>query len=175
MLLHDSRRAARTGPNGELVLLSKQDRRLWNQAQIAEGTALTQRALRLPRVGSYGLQAAIAAVHAEAKTATETDWPQIAALYHELYRHSPTAVVALNRGVAIAEATGPQAGLAALAPLADALNDYYLYHCAVGELLHRDGQTGAAIQALERAKATSINQAESRFIQSRIDELSAGA
>jgi RNA polymerase sigma-70 factor, ECF subfamily len=131
-------------PEGELVLLPDQDRRLWRQEAIAEGLALVEQALRRHRPGPYQIQAAIAAVHAQAARAEETDWQEIAAFYGELYRHQPTPVVALNRAVAIAMADGPLYGLALLEQLEDSLDGYYLFHAARADLLRRAGWRQAA-------------------------------
>ena len=143
MLLQESRRAARTSPTGELILLEDQDRSLWNRRQIAEGVALLEKALQSRRFRAYTLQAGIAAVHAEAKSAAATDWPQIVALYNQLLRIQPSPVVHLNRAVAIAERDGPAAGLThieALLKLGELAN-YYLAHSARAELYRRLGRT----------------------------------
>ena len=168
MLLTDARRPARTGPQGELVLLPDQDRRLWRQEAIAEGLALVEQALRLHRPGPYQIQAAIAAVHAQAARAEETDWQEIAALYGELYRHQPTPVVALNRAVAIAMADGPLYGLALLERLEDSLDRYYLFHAARADLLRRAGWRQAALAAYERALALTENEVEQDFLRKRM-------
>ncbi len=180
MLLTDARRPARTGPQGELILLPDQDRRLWRQEAIVEGLALVEQALRRHRPGPYQIQAAIAAVHAQATRAEETDWQEIAALYDELYRHQPTPVVALNRAVAVAMADGPLYGLALLEPLADSLDGYYLFHAAQADLLRRAGWHEAALAAYERALALTENEVERQFLRGRMrsaqeDEPAAGA
>src|SRR5262249_7728416 len=146
MLLQESRRAARTSPAGELILLEKQDRSLWNREQIAEGVALVEKALGSRRFGSYTLQAAIAAVHAEAESAAATDWRQIVALYNHLVRIQPSPVVHLNRAVAIAERDGPEAGLAHVDALLEQgeLANYYLAHSARAELCRRLGRNAEA-------------------------------
>ena len=143
MLLQESRRAARTSPAGELILLEHQDRALWNREQIAEGVALVEKALSSRRFGAYTLQAAIAAVHAEAESAAATDWRQIVALYNQLVRIQPSPVVHLNRAVAIAERDGPAAGLAHIDALLEhgELANYYLAHSARAELYRRLGRT----------------------------------
>jgi RNA polymerase sigma-70 factor (ECF subfamily) len=143
MLLQESRRAARTSPTGELILLDNQDRMLWNREQIAEGVALVEKALRSRRFGAYTLQAAIAAVHAEAESAAATDWRQIVALYNQLVRIQPSPVVHLNRAVAIAERDGPAAGLTQIDSLLEhgELANYYLAHSARAELYRRLGRT----------------------------------
>jgi RNA polymerase sigma-70 factor (ECF subfamily) len=155
MLLHDSRRGARTTPEGELVLLEDQDRSLWNREQIAEGVALVQRALSTRRFGPYTLQAAISAVHAEAPTAAATDWSQIVGLYDLLVQAVPSPVVELNRAVAVAMSEGPQAGLALIdAILASGeLADYHLAHSARAELLRRLGRSEEAAAAYRKALA----------------------
>src|SRR5208283_118065 len=139
MLLQESRRAARTSATGELILLDNQDRMLWNREQIAEGVALVEKALRTRRFGAYTLQAAIAAVHAEAESAAAADWRQIVALYNQLAQIQPSPVVHLNRAVAIAERDGPAAGLAHIDALLDhgELANYYLAHSARAELYRR--------------------------------------
>jgi RNA polymerase sigma-70 factor (ECF subfamily) len=149
MLLHHSRRDARLSAEGELVLLDEQDRSLWNRKEIDEGIQLLETALRLRRIGPYQLQAAIAALHAEAKTPEQTDWKQVAALYQELLRLHNSPVVALNRAVAVAMSDGIEAGLALVDNLANSgeLDSYYLYHAARADLLRRLGESAAALQA----------------------------
>jgi len=155
MLLQESRRAARASPTGELILLENQDRSLWNREQIAEGVALVEKALKSPRFGSYTLQATIAAVHAEAESAAETDWRQIVALYNQLVRIQPSPVVRLNRAVAIAMRDGSEAGLMHIdAVLADGeLANYYLAHSARAEMYRRLGRTAEARSSYEKALA----------------------
>jgi RNA polymerase sigma-70 factor (ECF subfamily) len=174
MLLHDSRRAARVDAAGEIVLLEDQDRGLWDRAAIKAGVALLERALAVRRPGPYQIQAAIAALHAQATTAGATDWPQIAALYDELARRAPSPVVELNRAVAAGMARGPLAGLALLqAPeLAEALDGYHWYHAAVADFLRRAGYREAARAAYVRALALCENRAERSFLAQRIAELS---
>jgi RNA polymerase sigma-70 factor (ECF subfamily) len=173
MLLHESRRAARTSSDGELVLLDDQDRRLWNRAQIAEGTALVERALTLRRPGPYTLQAAISAVHASSPVAAATDWRQIVALYDLLAQAVPSPVVELNRAVAVAMRDGAAAGLA----LVDAilargdLDEYHLAHSARAELCRRLGRRDEARKSYARALALTRQDPERRFLQKRIDEL----
>ena len=173
MLLHESRRAARTSSDGELVLLDDQDRRLWNRAQIAEGTALVERALTLRRPGPYTLQAAISAVHASSPVAAATDWRQIVALYDLLAQAVPSPVVELNRAVAVAMRDGAAAGLA----LVDAilargdLDEYHLAHSARAELCRRLGRSDEARKSYARALALTRQDPERRFLQKRIDEL----
>ena len=173
MLLHDSRRAARTSPGGELILLKDQDRSLWNRDQIAEGSALVERALSSRRFGPYTLQAAIAAVHARAATAEATDWAQIVALYDVLARADPSPVVELNRAVAVAMRDGPAAGLALIdAILARGdLEDYHLAHSARADLCRRLGRTVDARASYERALVLTRLEPERRFLQRRLAEL----
>jgi RNA polymerase sigma-70 factor (ECF subfamily) len=173
MLLHDSRRAARTSPTGDLILLEDQDRSRWDRPQIADGTALVERALQSGRVGPYTLQAAIAAVHADAAHPAATDWVQIVQLYDVLMRVSPSPVVELNRAVAVAMRDGPAAGLA----LVDAilargdLGDYHLAHAARADLCRRLGRTADARASYERALALTRLEPERRFLQRRLAEL----
>src|SRR5580765_360045 len=173
MLLHDTRRQARTSPDGELILLDAQDRALWNRAQIDEGRALVERALSSRQVGPYSLQAAIAAVHAEAPDAASTDWRQIVGLYDVLMRLEPTPVVELNRAVAVAMRDGAAAGLALVDAILDRgdLGDYHLAHSARADLLRRLSRKADAIAADERAVKVATDEAERRFIERRISEL----
>jgi RNA polymerase sigma-70 factor (ECF subfamily) len=173
MLLQESRRAARASPAGELVLLSEQDRSLWNRAQIEEGSALVQRALASRRFGPYTLQAAIAAVHADAARADATDWREIVGLYDVLLRAEPSPVVELNRAVAVAMRDGPAAGLALIdAILARGdLQDYHLAHAAQADLCRRLGRTEQARASYERALALTRQEPERRFLQRRVAEL----
>ena len=173
MLLHESRRRARTTPEGELVLLADQDRSLWDRDRIAEGSALVQRALRSRRFGPYTLQAAIAAVHAEAADAAATDWPQIVGLYDVLLRADPSPVVALNRAAAVAMRDGPLAGLVLVDALlgSGALADYHLAHSARADLCRRLGRTAEARASYERALATTRTEPERRFLARRLHEL----
>jgi RNA polymerase sigma-70 factor (ECF subfamily) len=173
MLLQESRRLARVTPSGDLVLLEDQDRVLWNREQIAEGTALVERALATARFGPYTLQAAIAAVHAGAATAGDTDWARIVALYDLLARAVPSPVVELNRAVAVAMADGPAAGLAIVeALLADGrLADYHLAHAARADLCRRLGRTAEARSAYERALSLTRQAPERRFLERRLREL----
>jgi RNA polymerase sigma-70 factor (ECF subfamily) len=175
MLLHDARRAARTSPDGEIVLLDAQDRSVWNRAQIEEGLALVRRALPLRRSGFYTLQAAIAAVHADARDSAATDWPQIAALYDVLLTIDPSPVIELNRAVAIAMRDGPQAGLALIDRVLARreLTEYHLAHTARGDLCRRLGRTPDAVAAYERALALTTQAPERRFIERRLAELRA--
>ena len=174
-LLHDSRRSARTGPGGELVTLEEQDRTLWDRDQIIEGAALVERALRMRHAGPYQLQAAIAALHCAAARAEDTDWPQIASLYGELYRLQPTPVVALNRAAAVAMATTPDAGLRLLddPDLESALDTYHLYHAARADLLRRAGCNAEAAEAYRRALSLVENATERAYLERRLREVSA--
>jgi RNA polymerase sigma-70 factor (ECF subfamily) len=173
MLLHESRRAARTSPEGELILLDDQDRSLWNREQVAEGSALVERALRSRRFGPYTLQAAIAAVHAEAPDASSTDWAQIVGLHNILAPVDPSPVVELNRAVAIAMRDGPAAGLTLIdAILARGdLEDYHLAHAARADLCRRLGRTAEARASYERALVLARQEPERRFLKRRMDEL----
>jgi RNA polymerase sigma-70 factor (ECF subfamily) len=173
MLLQESRRAARTSPTGELILLANQDRSLWNREQIAEGIALVEKSMSSHRFGPYTLQAAIAAVHAEAGTAAATDWRQIVALYNQLVRIQPSPVVHLNRAVAIAECNGPEAGLAIINALLEdgELADYHLAHSARAELCRRLGRTTEARSSYEKALALTQQEPERQFLQERIRQL----
>jgi RNA polymerase sigma-70 factor (ECF subfamily) len=173
MLLQESRRAARTSPDGELVLLADQDRALWNRQQIAEGSALVGQALASRRIGPYTLQAAIAAVHAQAPRADATDWGQIAGLYDVLVRADPSPVIELNRAAAVAMRDGPAAGLALIdAILARGdLQDYHLAHSARADLCRRLGRTVEARAAYERALALTRQETERRFLERRLAEL----
>jgi RNA polymerase sigma-70 factor (ECF subfamily) len=173
MLLQESRRAARTSPAGELILLTNQDRSLWNREQIAEGVALVEKALKSRRFGPYTLQAAIAAVHAEAESTAATDWRQIVALYNRLARIQPSPVVHLNRAVAIAERDGPAAGLTHIDALLEhgELANYYLAHSARAELYRRLGRTAEARSSYEKALALTQQEPERQFLQERIRRL----
>ena len=173
MLLQESRRAARTSPAGELILLEHQDRALWNREQIAEGVALVEKALSSRRFGAYTLQAAIAAVHAEAESTAATDWRQIVALYNQLVRIQPSPVVHLNRAVAIAMCDGPEAGLTHIDALLEhgELANYYLAHSARAELCRRLGRTAEARASYEKALALTQQEPERQFLQERIRQL----
>jgi RNA polymerase sigma-70 factor (ECF subfamily) len=173
MLLQESRRAARSSPTGEIILLDQQDRSLWKREQIAEGVTLVQRALASRRFGPYTLQAAIAAVHAQAPAPAATDWAQIVGLYDALAQADPSPVVELNRAVAVAMRDGPAAGLA----LVDAilargeLDDYHLVHSARADLCRRLGRTTEARTSYERALALTRLEPERRFLERRLEEL----
>jgi RNA polymerase sigma-70 factor (ECF subfamily) len=173
MLLQESRRAARTTPTGELILLENQDRSLWNREQIAEGVGLVEKALDSHRFGPYTLQAAIAAVHAEAESVAATDWRQIVALYNQLVRIQPSPVVQLNRAVAIAMRDGPEAGLAHIdAVLAQGeLANYYLAHSARADMCRRLGRTAEARASYQKALALTQQEPERQFLQERIRQL----
>ncbi len=173
MLLQHSRRATRLDERGELVLLAAQDRSLWDRAAIAQALPLVERALKLRRPpGQYALQAAIAAVHAQAPRAEQTDWWQISLLYAELANVLPTPVVTLNRAVAIAMAQGPAAGLALVDAIASggALDDYHLLHATRADLLRHVGRRDDAAAAYERALALATNDPERRFLAARLAE-----
>jgi RNA polymerase sigma-70 factor (ECF subfamily) len=172
MLLHDSRRHARIDGAGMLVTLEEQDRSLWDRAQIREGTTLVEAALRQGRVGAYQLQAAIAAVHAEARTPAATDWRQIAALYGELGSIDPNPVVLLNRAVAIGMSEGPRRGLALIDALSG-LDQYHLFHAARADLLRRLDSCSAAAEAYRRALALTGNAVERGYLQRRLSTLGA--
>jgi RNA polymerase sigma-70 factor (ECF subfamily) len=174
MLLHESRRAARTSPEGDLIVLEEQDRSLWDQNLIAEGTALAERAWQMRRtIGPYILQAAIAALHAEAKSVADTDWAQIVSLYDLLLQIIPSPVVELNRAVAVAMRDGPQAGL----ELVDAilargdLTNYYLAHATRADLCRRLGRKAEARAAYQRALELTQQAAERRFLERRLHDL----
>jgi RNA polymerase sigma-70 factor (ECF subfamily) len=173
MLLQESRRAARTSPTGELILLENQDRSLWNREQIAEGVALVEKALKSRRFGAYTLQAAIAAVHAEAESVAATDWRQIVALYTQLVRIQPSPVVYLNRAVAIAMQDGPEAGLAQINAILEhgELANYYLAHSARADMYRRLGRTAEARSAYEKALALTQQEPERQFLEERIRQL----
>jgi len=173
MLLQESRRAARTSPTGDLILLEHQDRSLWNREQIAEGLALLEQALKSQRFGSYTLQAAIAAVHAEAESVAATDWRQIVALYDRLLRIQPSPVVQLNRAVAIAECDGSEAGLTHIDALLEQgeLANYYLAHSARADMYRRLGRTAEARASYEKALALTQQEPERQFLQERIRQL----
>ncbi len=170
MLLHESRRAARAQPSGDLILLEDQDRTLWNRGQIAEGSALVERALATRQIGPYALQAAISAVHAEATDAAATDWAQIVGLYDVLLRLEPSPIVALNRAVAVAMRDGPAAGLTLIdAILAGGeLADYRLAHAAHADLCRRLGKTAEARVSYQRALALTQQAPERRFLERRL-------
>lgn len=173
MLLQESRRAARTSPTGDLILLEQQDRSLWDRTQIAQGIALVEKALRSHRFGSYTLQAAIAAVHAEADSTATTDWRQIVMLYNRLVRIQPSPVVELNRAVAIAMCEGPEAGLSLIEGLLarGEMANYHLAHSARADLCRRLGRTAEARCSYEKALTLTQQEPERRFLEERLRHL----
>jgi RNA polymerase sigma-70 factor (ECF subfamily) len=173
MLLHEARRAARTSPSGDLVLLEEQDRSLWDKARIVEGDALVRRSLRSRRFGPYTLQAAIAAVHAQAASVAATDWQEVVGLYDVLLQLEPSPVTELNRAVALAMRDGYETGLARIDELLarGELHEYRLAHAARADMLRRLGRVDAAREAYRRALALTAQQAEQRFLQRRLAEL----
>lgn len=173
MLLQDSRRLARSRENGDLILLEQQDRSLWNQTEIAEGSALVQRALASPNVGTFTIQAAIAAVHAQAPSAAETDWNEIVGLYTLLAQIEPSPIVELNRAVAVAMRDGPEAGLALIDQILaqGALADYHLAHSARADLCRRLGRNDDARASYEKALELTRLEPERRFLERRLAEL----
>src|SRR4029077_3870623 len=175
MLLHESRRAARTSPSGDLVLLDDQDRTRWNRDQIAEGTVLVERALGSGRVGPYTIQAAIATVHADAPNPAATDWGRIVGLYDLLVGADPSPVIELNRAVAVAMRDGPSAGLAMIDTILahGELADYYLAHSARAELCRRLGRTADARASYQRALGLTRQEPEQRFLERRLADLRA--
>jgi RNA polymerase sigma-70 factor (ECF subfamily) len=177
MLLHDSRRNARTDPAGELILLEEQDRSLWDAAEIREGLELVDTALRLRNVGPYQLQAAIAALHAQADTYDRTDWRQINALYVELHAISPSPVIALNHAVAIAMSEGIEKGLHHVDAIGanGELDDYHLFHAARADLLRRLRRMPEAIKAYSRALELTKNPIEQNYLRRRLIELTPNA
>jgi RNA polymerase sigma-70 factor (ECF subfamily) len=174
MLLHHARSATRIGGAGEMVALEDQDRSGWDEARIAEGAALVERALRRGRPGPYQLQAAIAAIHAEAKSFAQTDWREIALIYRELMALRPNPVFELNRVVAVSYSQGPEAALDVLAPLASVLAGYQPFHAVRADLLARLGRGEQARGAYEKAIALSQSEAEKRFLAGRMGKLAAG-
>jgi RNA polymerase sigma-70 factor, ECF subfamily len=174
LLLHDSRRDARCTADGDLIVLEEQDRSLWDQVQIREGVNLLENALRLRNPGPYQTQAAISALHAQANTAAETDWRQIAVLYDVLSQMTDSPVVEVNRAVAIAMSEGMNAGLSLLHRLAETMKDYYPYHAARADLLRRSNEREAAADAYERAISLCQNGAEKSYLQRRYDEMVSG-
>ena len=173
MLLQDSRREARVDEQGELVMLEDQDRSRWDRIEIKEGLRLVETALRLGPVGNYRLQAAIAAVHAEAKTADETDWPQIVALYKELMRINSSAIVALNHAAAVAMSEGLEKGLSLVeeAGASGKLGHYYLFHASRADLLRRLNRLQEAATAYTRALSLATNRVEQQYIRKRLSEV----
>lgn len=171
MLLHDSRRDARVGPHGELVVMEEQDRARWHRDQIDEGLTLIDRAMRARRPGPYQLQGAIAALHASADTAAATDWQEIAGLYRALYALQPSPVIALNGAVAVAMAGDIEAGLRSIDALAGPLAGYHLLHAARADLLRRSGRLEAAVGAYREAIALAGNDAERAYLERRLAEV----
>jgi RNA polymerase sigma-70 factor (ECF subfamily) len=173
MLLHDSRKEARCSVDGQLVLLEEQDRTRWNRGQIAEGLVLVECALRRGEVGPYQIQAAIAAVHAEARTAGETDWKQIAALYGVLAEIQPSPVVALNHAVAVAMGEGMERGLKLVDRLGaeGELDSYYLFHAARADLLRRMGRNAEAAESYRKARVLTDNAVECGYLDRRIADI----
>ncbi|HEX7221982.1 MAG TPA: DUF6596 domain-containing protein, partial [Candidatus Limnocylindrales bacterium] len=176
MLLHDARREARVGSEGDMILLEDQDRSRWNRVRIDEGRELLDRALRMKRIGSNQIQAAIAALHDDAATADETDWNEIAALYGVLGRIAPSAVIELNRAVAVAMASGPEAGLRLVDAVGASgqLDDYPYLHAARADLLRRLGRSDEAADAYRRAHELTGNAAEQAFLDRRLAEVRGG-
>lgn len=176
MLLHESRRETRQSCDGDIVLLEDQDRNRWDRSLIAEGQGLIERSLASRRFGFYTIQAAISAVHSDAATAQDTDWDQIVSLYDVLFRIEPTAVIELNRAVAVAMRDGPDAGLQIIETIlarGDLLS-YSLAHCARGELLRRVGRNTEAIDAIETALKLTAQASETRFLSNKLRELRGG-
>lgn len=174
VLLQHARAPARMDENGEIVLLENQDRTKWNQAMIGEGLALLDKAIRHGRRGPYQVQAAIAALHARAARADDTDWDEIALLYGALEELQPSPVVTLNRAVAVAKLRGPEAALAMIAPLADSLDGYFHFHGVRGALLAQSGKKREAREAFNRAIALANSAAEAAHIRMRLDQLAEG-
>lgn len=173
MLLHDSRRAARVNAAGELVTLEEQDRSLWDSAQIQEGLETIERALRMRAIGPYQLQAAISAVHAQASSAAETDWREIAELYRELEGLHPSPIISLNRAVAVALGVNLEAGLALIeqAGAFGELDSYHLFHAARADILRRMGRAGQAAKCYRKALALTTNAVERRYLRRRLTEM----
>jgi RNA polymerase sigma-70 factor (ECF subfamily) len=173
MLLHDSRRATRTSPTGDLILLENQDRSLWNRDQITEGVSLVARSLSSGQVGPYTIQAAIAAAHAQAPSSATTDWTQIVSLYDLLMRAEPSPVVELNRAVAVAMRDSPLAGLTLIDTILARgdLGNYHLVHAARADLCRRLGRTAEARASYERALGLTQQEPERRFLKKRLSEL----
>lgn len=172
MLLHDSRREARQNEAGEIVLLDEQDRELWDQSEITDGIGVLERALSMHRAAPYQLQAAIVAIHVEARSAADTDWRQIALLYGRLAEMQPSPVIELNRAVAVAMAEGPSIGLAMMAPLAERLDRYQPFHAARADLLRRLDRREEGRAAYRRALELTTNAAEQMFLERRLAALS---
>jgi RNA polymerase sigma-70 factor (ECF subfamily) len=170
MLLHDARRPSRNDEAGEVVTLDEQDRTLWDQQQIAEGTAILERALRMRRAGSYQIQGAIAACHATAASSAATDWPQIVGLYEQLALVAPSPIVELNYAVALAMAQGPEMALGVVEQLAESgrLDAYYLLHATRADLLSRCGRATEGDEFLRKAIELAPTEAERRLLNRRL-------
>jgi predicted RNA polymerase sigma factor len=173
MLLHDSRREARTDAEGRLITLEEQERSLWDREQIRAGLAILERASTLGRTGPYQVQAAISAFHARAERPQDTDWQQISALYDTLYQFTPSPVVALNHAVAVAMAQGPEQGLQLLADLADNvdLQSYHHFHAARADLLRRAGRLAEAVEAYRKAHSLAQNIVEQQYLARRLKDI----
>jgi RNA polymerase sigma-70 factor (ECF subfamily) len=171
MLLSESRRVARTSPDGSLVRLPDQDRTAWDRELITEGQSLVRACLRRNQRGPYQIQAAINAVHSDAPSAADTDWSQIVRLYDQLLVFAPTPIVALNRAIALAELEGPAAALAVISTLASDLENYHLFHATRADLLERVGRIEEAVAAYDAALAQTTNVAEVRLLQERQNAL----
>ncbi|HMC32522.1 MAG TPA: DUF6596 domain-containing protein, partial [Candidatus Angelobacter sp.] len=173
MLLHDSRRDARMDQHGKLITLEEQDRSLWDQQRIREGVALLHQALRVRRTGLYQVQAAISAIHAEAATPAQTDWQEIAALYRELMRFSPSPVVALNHAVAVALSEGLERGLAQIDEIgvSGELEEYYLFHAARADILRRLGRKSESAEAYSAALKLATNKVEQEYLRERLKQV----
>lgn len=176
MLLHDSRRDARVGSDGEPLLLEEQDRSLWDQEKKREGLAVLEQALRMKKIGPYQIQAAISALHVQVERPEETDWPQIAALYGKLWRMAPSPVIELNRAVAVAMADGPLAGLVLLdrPEMQQALASYHLFHAARADLLQRAGRLTEANSAYRQALTLCQNEHDRVYLHRRLVEVVGG-
>ena len=177
MLLHDSRREARVDSDGTLIILEEQDRNTWIKPQIVEGLAILDRAIKMEGMGPYRVQAAIAAVHAEASSADETDWPQIAALYTMLEKMQPSPVVKLNRAVAVAMHRGLDQGLGMIDQLGESgqLDRYHLFHAARADILRRLGRAKEASAADDRALELTTNESEQTYLRRRREEVGTGS
>jgi RNA polymerase sigma-70 factor (ECF subfamily) len=173
MLLHDSRRDARMNQQGKLVTLEEQDRSLWDKERIREGIALLNRALRMRKAGPYQLQAAISAIHAEASSPSETDWHEIAAIYQELLRLTPSPIVALNHAVAVAMSEGLERGLAQIdqVGVSGRLEDYHLFHAARADILRRLGRKSESAEAYAAALKLVTNKVEQEYLRDRMKQV----
>jgi RNA polymerase sigma-70 factor (ECF subfamily) len=169
ILLHDARRHARVNEAGELIPLEEQDRAIWDRAEVAEGLQALRHAVESDEAGPYTIQAAIAAMHAVARTSSDTDWPRVVALYDELLKATPSPVVELNRAVAVAFSEGWESGLLLLEDIAG-LEEYHLWHAARADLLRRSGRKAEAKDAYERALGLASNPVERAFLEQRLRE-----